>query len=154
MTAWMVIILVLLVGARCMSWMYKGEGREIYNPSLIDDATSDWLNPEDELLVADNPGTGPLSVDDQAGADVRIVGVAVLSWIPASTKCATRRRKVGKAFIRGWAVRPSFRDKGIGRSLLKEVARVYVKERGTDSVSFAEDFARIFTPCLFGANDS
>lgn len=131
---------VLLLLARFTSWMYRDLGREIMATSGNDD--TGWLDADDELLVATathtSAGLNTGGLDE--GAD--IVGVLVLSWVAVSRIAGARRKKSGKAFVRGWAVRPDAQGKGIGRALLKEVVKVCVRERGAEGVWFADDFAR------------
>ena len=116
--------------------------------SSKDDDTG-WLDADDEILVATVAPTGLDSANLDERAD--IVGVLVLSWVAVSKVSGARRKKSGKAFIRGWAVRPDAQSKDIGRALLKELVKVCVRERGAEGVWFADDFARESIPYLTAA---
>lgn len=143
--AWLVITLVLVLAARFASWMYRASAREITSIPSADDTDTGWLGPDDEIVVGTTqvPSHGFADYVSKVDIDEDITGVAILTWIPGSNRCATRRKKVGKAFIRGWAVRADHRGEGIGRALLKEVAKVCIKERSAEGVWFCEDFARM-----------
>lgn len=108
----------------------------------------DWLG-QDELLIAWKELDTANDFEDEkdTGDTGQVIGVAVLGWRPTEGRLGRKGRRVGRGWIRGWAVQRNFRDQGIGRSLLGEAATI-VGSRGGDGIFFCEHHTRKSSMCL------
>lgn len=101
---------------------------------FADEIDATWLG-QDELIVA-------TSSQGQEDSREDILGVLVMSYrvreVPGFSK--SRRRRVGRAFLRGWAVARRHQHHGVGEALLREAVRV-VSARGGDGAWFVDDHA-------------
>lgn len=119
-TTWIGLVMAYLVAVRGFTKGYL---------DLAEEINWAWLD-EDRILVT------------RFGDE--IIGALVLGWTPGDKK-GSRRAKVGRALIRGWAVRLRYRGKGIGTGLLEEAVEI-VNEKGGDGIDFAEEHASMCTP--------
>jgi hypothetical protein len=138
----------LLLARVCGSYGYASHASHILTPS--------WLN-GDEMIIAKvrkkrkarritalrvlravltvltiitiSPASAP---QPEAGAQLEdhTIGVMILSWRPHEGKLTKKGKRVGRGWVRGWAVDSQYRLQGTGSELLTYATRLCQQRRG------------------------
>lgn len=115
------VVMTGMLGAR---WLTQGY------INAAEDINFDWLGDADILVT-------------KFGDEV--IGTVMIEWVSGESRA--KRKKAWRGFIRGWAVRLRYRGKGVGSALLEDAVK-QAKQKGAESLEFAEDHASGLLPTV------